>query len=131
MAFPESAGRDRRRPARRARQWIAGVLLLVATYALGADSGSASGAAPDAPRQRELIRLLRQDCGSCHGMRLTGGLGPPLTQAALHDRPVESLTATILDGRPGTAMPPWRPFMSEAEAQWLAARMREGGVHAR
>jgi cytochrome c55X len=107
------------------------VLLLVAANALGADPGSASGAAPDAARQRELVRLLRQDCGSCHGMRLTGGLGPPLTRAALRDKPVESLTATILGGRPGTAMPPWRPFMSEAEAQWLAGRLQEGDIHAR
>jgi cytochrome c55X len=27
-------------------------------------------------RQRELIRMVRQDCGSCHGLQLTGGLGP-------------------------------------------------------
>jgi cytochrome c55X len=32
--------------------------------------------APDAARQHELIRMVRQDCGSCHGLHLTGGLGP-------------------------------------------------------
>src|SRR5512139_3637411 len=78
-----------------------------------------NAAAPDAARARELIALLRQDCGSCHGMRLTGGLGPALTPEALRAKPAESLAATIVSGRPGTAMPPWRRFVSEAEAQWL------------
>ena len=26
----------------------------------------------------------------------------------------------ILDGVPGTAMPPWRPLLSEGEALWIA-----------
>lgn len=43
--------------------------------------------APDASRSRELVRMVRQDCGSCHGMRLTGGLGPALTREALADFP--------------------------------------------
>ena len=89
-----------------------------------------ANAAPDIPRQRELLMLLQQDCGSCHGMRLTGGLGPALTPEALRTRPAASLVATIVSGRPGTAMPPWRRFVSEAEAQWLVARMVAGDVHA-
>lgn len=90
---------------------------------------AAAGAAdPDPARQRELLVLLKQDCGSCHGMRLTGGLGPALTPEALRTKPAESLAATIFYGRTGTAMPPWRPFMSEAEAQWLVARMIDGAT---
>ena len=96
-----------------------------------ADAAGEAAQTPPAPRQRELVRLLQQDCGSCHGMRLTGGLGPPLTPQALADKPASSLTATIIAGRPGTAMPPWRPFMSEAEAAWLVARLQEGDIHAR
>jgi cytochrome c55X len=84
--------------------------------------------APDAMRQRELLSLLKQDCGSCHGMRLTGGLGPALTPEALRTKPAASLVATIVSGRPGTAMPPWRRFVSEAEAEWLVARMALGDV---
>jgi len=77
-------------------------------------------------RQRELVRLVRQDCGSCHGMHLTGGLGPPLTAAALADKPVPSLAATIFHGRPGTPMPPWRTFVTEAEALWIAEQLAVG-----
>ena len=111
---------------------------LVAVVALGAPlavmgveaAAPAASGAPDASRQREIVRLLRQDCGSCHGMRLTGGLGPPLTPQALRDKPSDSLVATIVSGRAGTAMPPWRPFLSEAEAAWLVARLREGDPRA-
>lgn len=106
-------------------------LLLVATavgalLASSAPSGVESVTAPTHARQRELIRLLKQDCGSCHGMRLTGGLGPALTPQALKDKPAASLAATIMSGREGTAMPPWRPFLTEAEAQWLVARLQRG-----
>ena len=92
---------------------------------------AAPAAAPDSTRQAELLRLLRQDCGSCHGMRLTGGLGPPLTPQALRDKPADSLTATIVAGRAGTAMPPWRSFLSETEATWLVERLQQGDAHAR
>lgn len=74
-------------------------------------------------RQAELRNLLIQDCGSCHGLTLNGGLGPPLRGEALADKPAEYLTATILYGRPGTAMPPWRPFLSDREATWLTDRL--------
>ena len=73
-----------------------------------------------------MLRLLHQDCGSCHGLRLTGGLGPALTPGALKDKPDASLTATIVSGRPGTPMPPWQPFISEDEARWLVERLKEG-----
>jgi cytochrome c55X len=113
---------------------LARVVLAASCAALcgGAVNAMAGGAeALSATRQQELIRLLRQDCGSCHGLRLTGGLGPPLTQEALKDRPQETVAATIEHGRPGTPMPSWRPFMSDAEAQWLAARLKEGIADAR
>ena len=97
---------------------VAAVLAAIAPLA----AQSADAAIPGAARQRELIFLLRQDCGSCHGMRLTGGLGPALTADALKDRPPESVVATIVHGRPGTPMPPWRRFVSQAEAEWLAAQ---------
>lgn len=110
--------------------------LLVAATAVGALGASSapsaveSVTAPLEARQRELIRLLKQDCGSCHGMRLTGGLGPALTPQALRDKPAASLAATIVSGRAGTAMPPWQPFLTEAEAQWLVARLQRGETDA-
>jgi len=74
---------------------------------------------PETTREQALKNLLLQDCGSCHGMRLTGGLGPALTPAALAGKPRERLLATIRDGRPGTPMPPWGPLMPERDIAWL------------
>jgi len=80
---------------------------------------------PSADRQAKLRNLLTQDCGSCHGLTLAGGLGPSLQRQALVDKPAEYLAATILFGRPGTAMPPWRPFLSDTEAAWLASLLKQ------
>lgn len=81
---------------------------------------------PSPQRQRQLAHWLRDDCGACHGMTRQGGLGSPLTAATLADKPASGLVATLLDGRPGTAMPPWRPFLTEDEAVWLIERLQRG-----
>lgn len=83
-------------------------------------------AAPDAARQAELVRMVRNDCGSCHGLQLTGGLGLPLTPDALREKPDSDLVACILYGRTGTPMPPWQAFMSEAEAKWIVENLKQG-----
>ncbi len=84
---------------------------------------------PDAARQQELLQLLRQDCGSCHGMSLKGGLGPALTVDALQHKPDQFLTTTILDGRPQQAMPPWRGILSKDDVAWLVAQLKVGITH--
>lgn len=99
---------------------LALVLLLGATAAHATDAQAAS------EHEQKLIRMVRQDCGSCHGMRLTGGLGPALTREALVDKPVESLASTIYHGRPGTPMAPWRTMLSLADAQWIAQQLAQG-----
>jgi cytochrome c55X len=81
---------------------------------------------PSPDRQRELIHLVRQDCGSCHGMQLTGGLGLPLTPQVLKERPFEGLVATVYYGRPGTAMPPWKSILTEKEAEWIVRQLVAG-----
>ncbi len=91
------------------------VLLCGASGAFAAD--------PLADRQKELVRLVRQDCGSCHGMTLKGGLGPALLPETLRDKPAEGLVATIVHGRPGTAMPPWERFVTEDEARWIVDKL--------
>ena len=92
--------------------------LLLAMAAWAAD--------PPPDRQRELVRMVRQDCGSCHGLTLKRGLGPPLLPETLRDKPAESLRYTVLLGRPGTPMPPWNAFMNEAEADWIVRQLMLG-----
>jgi cytochrome c55X len=79
-----------------------------------------------AARQKELTHFVRQECGFCHGLKLTGGLGSPLTAAAMKDKPAETLSAVILHGIPGTAMPGWAPYLSEADATWIATELLKG-----
>lgn len=112
--------------------WVRRSTLLAATACAVAASAANEAPArpsPDAPstdRQQQLVRMVRQDCGSCHGMRLTGGLGPPLTPEALADRPPASMVATVLHGRPGTPMPGWQSMLSEADAQWIVQALQAG-----
>lgn len=71
--------------------------------------------------QRLSLRtLLHQECGSCHGLFLKGGLGPALTADALQGQSPEQIALTIMQGRPGTAMPAWNRFLQPAESLWLA-----------
>lgn len=100
--------------------FAAGLAVAVALPALAGE--------PPRVRQNELLYLLEQDCGSCHGLRLKGGLGPALLPAAIAARDDETLIDAILLGRPGTPMPPWDFEITEAEAQWLVHRLRTGEV---
>lgn len=90
-----------------------------------------SQAEPAPARKAELLHLVRQDCGSCHGLRMEGGLGLPLTPRALEGKDPEGLKLTILQGRYGTTMPPWSPFMTEAEAGWIVELLMKGFPDAR
>jgi cytochrome c55X len=80
-------------------------------------------AEPDAAR---LEYLLQQDCGSCHGLSLKGGLGSDLRASRLSGREEAVLAHAIREGVPGAAMPPWKALLSEDEITWLAARLKRG-----
>ncbi len=77
-------------------------------------------------RAEQLIYQLKQDCGSCHGLTLKGGLGPALLPINLHDKTDEILVDTILYGRAGTPMPPWNFEISRNEAKWLVKILKNG-----
>ena len=81
---------------------------------------------PDPARRSELVQMVRQDCGACHGMTLKGGLGPSLEPASLAGRDVEQLEYVILNGRRGTPMPPWRSLLGEGDAKWIAEQLKRG-----
>lgn len=113
--------------------WIAGmasVLALLSAASLAALTALAAvpaeGRPPAVAADRALVlrHLLVQDCGSCHGLTLGGGLGPPLQRQTLTDKPVPYLAAVILHGRPGTAMPPWSALLSATEGEWLARELK-------
>lgn len=84
------------------------------------------GAEVSAARQTELMYLLKQDCGSCHGMTLKGGLGPALLPETMAGKSQQLLVATILDGRKGTAMPGWQGILNTDDALWLTQQLQRG-----
>lgn len=107
------------------RLWIALLALSVSAASVAAPMKHQD---PDLVRRGQLEHLLRHDCGSCHGLTRQGGLGPPLLPADLAGKPASYLMQTILDGRPGTAMPPWRSVLSESDIRWLVDQlMKEDG----
>ena len=97
--------------------WLA-LSLLPATPLFAGDA-----IAPE--REQNLRNLLTQDCGSCHGLSLQGGLGPALLRQNLAGHTPESLSAIILHGRAGTAMPPWKALLTPNEARWIARQLLE------
>lgn len=86
---------------------------------------------PSAQAESERARLANlvvQDCGSCHGLTLKGGLGRPLTPDALAHFSRDMVRDIILDGLPGTPMPPWRPLLSPREAETIADMLKSGTI---
>ena len=104
---------------------VAARLGLILLAAMPAMAMAVAGPIPEA-RTHDLREMVRQDCGSCHGLRLTGGLGTAITPDVLAGRDPDDLAALILDGLPGTAMPGWRPLLSGDEARWIADYLLEG-----
>lgn len=101
-----------------------GCAIFFATVSAGAAAEPAE--VVDAARRGELVTLVRQDCGSCHGMTLKGGLGPALVPEVLKDKSADYLRLVILHGLPNTAMPPWKRFLNDAEAEWIVSNLQKG-----
>jgi cytochrome c55X len=104
--------------------WLSCAMALVVTCA------AFTARADDVPpaRQNELNYLVRQDCGSCHGMTLKGGLGKPLISTTFDGVSPDAIAEVILDGISGTPMPPWRGLLSEADALWIAENLKAGTI---
>lgn len=98
-------------------------LSLLLAQAVSADT-SATDITP--ARKNELLYFLKHDCGSCHGMTFKGGLGPALLPETLSAKPEGYLVTSILEGHPGTAMPPWKSMLSHDEAVWIARQLQNG-----
>lgn len=103
-----------------------GTCWLVALALLGAMLAPAGQAEPSSERKGTLLHRLKHDCGSCHGMTLKGGLGPPLVSEAMRERDDADLIEVILHGIPGTPMPPWNFELTTEEARWLVQQLKAG-----
>ncbi|PKI13261.1 cytochrome C55X precursor NirC [Colwellia sp. 12G3] len=104
--------------------------LLSLTFVTAAFAVNLVGSEDELPqaRKNQLTHIVQQDCGSCHGMTLKGGLGPALLPENLAGKPVFLLQHTILHGRAGTAMPPWKTLLTEQEALWISQQLKAGKI---
>jgi len=108
------------------RSLASAAVLVGLVMAPGPVTGQESTSQP--MEQARLANLVIQDCGSCHGMTLRGGLGPPLRPEDLGDLPVEAIAAIIREGVPDTAMPPWKPLLSPEEIHWISQQLKSGSL---
>jgi cytochrome c55X len=102
------------------------LLLITLLNPLMANSESNNEQNISPQRQQELTHLLKQDCGSCHGMTLKGGLGPALLPENLADKADYELVGVIKYGRETLAMPGWDGILNTAEIEWLVAQLKQG-----
>ena len=77
-------------------------------------------------RQSELHEFVETHCPSCHGTRLTGSIGPALTEAGLQHLSLNAVTMTILHGYAGKGMPAWKTQLSNGDAYWIAQQLKHG-----
>jgi glucose/arabinose dehydrogenase len=93
------------------------VTFLVGVCALLAQSGQRP---PDPAAE-----TYRNICAGCHGATLSGGRAPTLLDDTWRFGGDDaSVTQSILDGRPGTEMAPFRGALTDAEVKSLVAYIR-------
>ncbi len=97
--------------------WRIGLALMI--------TGNVMADTPSIERQQTLKDMLKNDCGSCHGLTLKGGLGSALTPEALADKNTDLLVNTVLQGKKGTAMPAWGEIVSQQDAIWLIKYLKQ------
>lgn len=78
-------------------------------------------------RENQLRHVVEHECGSCHGLTRSGGLGPPLTEKALENKSPEDLFKIIRDGVKGTPMPPWEGILNDEDIRQIV-RLLKGGL---
>lgn len=60
--------------------------------------------------------VFERECQGCHGPKHQGGVGSDIRPAVVKPKNSQMLAEKILNGVPGTAMPPFKQTMSKNEA---------------
>jgi len=70
-------------------------------------------------------QIFATSCANCHGLDAAGGaLGPTLISPEVAANDDDFFRATIIDGRPGTAMPPWGSVLKAQDIEDVIAWLR-------
>jgi len=65
----------------------------------------------------DVANVFEKECQGCHGPNHEGGVGADLRPNKIAKKNSYMLAQTILNGRPGTAMPPFKDKLNKADAQ--------------
>jgi len=65
----------------------------------------------------DVEKMFEKECQGCHGPNHEGGVGADLRPGKIEKKNAYTLSEVILNGRPGTAMPPFTDKMNQADAQ--------------
>ncbi len=99
------------------------LITMVMVGLLLASCGGSESAPTSAPTSPAINAgaLFKTNCVACHGTNRQGmpNLGPALTPESLTVLSNTEVKDTITDGRPGTAMPPWKVTLSPEEIDAL------------
>ncbi len=74
-----------------------------------------SGLAADTSKM-DLEKVFEKECQGCHGPNHEGGVGSDLRPNIIKDKNAYELASTILNGRPGTAMPQFKDKFTSSDA---------------
>ncbi len=102
------------------RFFITVVILVGLLLTACGGSESAPTTTPTTPSV-DAKKLYTTSCVACHGANRQGlpNLGPALTPQSLAELSDTEVKDTILNGRPNTAMPPWKDTLSSEEIDAL------------
>ena len=64
----------------------------------------------------DVEKVFEKECQGCHGPNHEGGVGSDLRPKVISKKNAYMLAETILNGRPGTAMPPFKDKFTKADA---------------
>src|SRR5688572_16198651 len=77
-------------------------------------------------RTGQIARTYAENCASCHGANLQGGLAPSmLDDVWTHGGDDESLARSIREGMPEKGMPGWKQKLSDNEVRAMVIFIRE------
>jgi glucose/arabinose dehydrogenase len=116
------------------RQFLGGRALRAGlVIGIGAGAWSVGMLAQSSQRSRDpAAETYRNICAGCHGAGLAGGRAPTLLDDTWRFGGDDaSVTQSILEGRPGTEMAPFKGALSEADVKALVAYIRSESTRAK
>lgn len=108
------------------KNWFVIIIVIISAFILaGCAPGETEVATSSEPlvQEKPVSAFFMDTCSGCHGPTRQGATGPALLPQRL-DQPDEYYSNVILNGKPGTVMPPWGSILSEEDAKTLIAFIR-------